>query len=203
MQPILVSYDQSGQTNFWPQPTHIFFNQHFVFINLYQHAKKYAFSSCSGDIVNLKTLQSDWVRAFWPICQEPDFPKYGISSRIKQIISTSFKDQIQKKLMTKFSNKSPKPYFWPHFSNFWDKTFFGKNPALSCKTHRPLTSCWVSEKPNSFTNSRVKMGKAVASSYSPHQKFLDTGIISKTFQQSWKQYSFREILTGSAKFYRS
>ena len=47
------------------------------------------------------------------------------------------------------------------------------------------------------------MGKAVASSYSPHQKFLDTGIINKTFQQSQKQDSFREILTGSAKFYRS
>ena len=55
-------------------PTQIFFNQLLISINLYQHAKNQAFSSlCSGDIVNLKILQSDWSRAFWPISQEPDF----------------------------------------------------------------------------------------------------------------------------------
>ena len=26
----------------------------------------------SGDIVNLKILQSHWPRAFWPISQEPE-----------------------------------------------------------------------------------------------------------------------------------
>ena len=36
--------------------------------------KNQAFSSfCSRDIVNLKILQSDWSRAFWPISLEPDF----------------------------------------------------------------------------------------------------------------------------------
>ena len=38
--------------------------------------KNQAFPSfCSGDIVNLKILQSDWPRAFWPISQKPEFSK--------------------------------------------------------------------------------------------------------------------------------
>ena len=28
---------------------------------------------CSGDIVSLKILQSDWLRVLWPISQEADF----------------------------------------------------------------------------------------------------------------------------------
>ena len=43
-------------------------------MNLYQHAKNPAFPSlCSRDMDDLKILQSDWPRAFWPISQEPDF----------------------------------------------------------------------------------------------------------------------------------
>ena len=43
-------------------------------MNLYQYPKNQAFSSfCSRDIVNLKLLQADWSRAFWPISQDPDF----------------------------------------------------------------------------------------------------------------------------------
>ena len=43
-------------------------------MTLYQHTKNQAFSSfCSGDIGNLKILQSDWTRAFRPISHEPDF----------------------------------------------------------------------------------------------------------------------------------
>ena len=43
-------------------------------MNLYQYAKNQTFSLfCSRDIVNLKTLQSDWSRAFWPISREPEF----------------------------------------------------------------------------------------------------------------------------------
>ena len=40
-------------------------------MNLYQHATNQAFSSFfSGNIVDLKILQSDWPRAFWHIIQE-------------------------------------------------------------------------------------------------------------------------------------
>ena len=41
-------------------------------MNLYQHAKNEAVSSiCAGEmVVDLKILQSEWLRAFWPISQE-------------------------------------------------------------------------------------------------------------------------------------
>ena len=45
-------------------------------MNLHQDAKNQAFLSiCSRDLVDLKILQSDWPRAFWPISQEPDYPQ--------------------------------------------------------------------------------------------------------------------------------
>ena len=45
-------------------------------MNLYQNEKNLAISStCYGDIGNLKILQSDWLRAFWPISSELDFSR--------------------------------------------------------------------------------------------------------------------------------
>ena len=50
------------------------FNQFLTSMNPHQHAKNQAFTSfCSSDIAHLKILQSDWLRAFWPILLEPDF----------------------------------------------------------------------------------------------------------------------------------
>ena len=50
-------------------------------------------------------------------------------------------DQIQKKLMTKFSDKLKKPYFGP-FSQFLGQFKKKKKPALSrTTTHQPLTPC--------------------------------------------------------------
>ena len=43
-------------------------------------------------------------------------------------------DQIQKKLMTKFSDKLKKTLLLAHFPNFWDNFFLKKTPALSCTT---------------------------------------------------------------------
>ena len=55
-------------------PKQKIFDQLLIFVNLYQHTKNEAISSiCSGEIVDLKILQSDWLRAFWPISQEQDF----------------------------------------------------------------------------------------------------------------------------------
>ena len=42
-------------------------------------------SICSGEIVDLKILQSDWLRAFWPISQKQDFSQYGICAGTQQI----------------------------------------------------------------------------------------------------------------------
>ena len=40
-------------------------------MDFYRHAKNEAISSiCSAEIVHLKILQSDWLRAFWPIIQD-------------------------------------------------------------------------------------------------------------------------------------
>ena len=86
-------------------------------MNLHQHAKNQAFSSfCSRDIVDLKILQSDWLNAFWPISHEPDFSQVGDLCNNIAININFFTDQIQRKVMTKFSNKFKKPFFgsfWP------------------------------------------------------------------------------------------
>ena len=36
-------------------------------------SKETVSSICSGKIVHLEILQSDWLRGFWPISQEQDF----------------------------------------------------------------------------------------------------------------------------------
>ena len=54
-------------------PNQKIFNQLLIFVDFYRHAKNEAISSiCSAEIVHLKILQSDWLRAFWPIIQEQD-----------------------------------------------------------------------------------------------------------------------------------
>ena len=55
----------------WPRPFSTMlgmvkiFDQLLVFVSLYQHAENEVI--CSGEIIDLKILQSDWLRAFWPI----------------------------------------------------------------------------------------------------------------------------------------
>ena len=50
------------------------FQSTFNFHEFVSICKKLGFSLyCSRDIVDLKTLQSDWPRAFWSISQEQDF----------------------------------------------------------------------------------------------------------------------------------
>ena len=56
-----------------PMPNQKIFDQLF-FVNLYQNVKKEAVSSiCSGERVDLKILQPNWLRAFWSTSQEQDF----------------------------------------------------------------------------------------------------------------------------------
>ena len=62
-----------------------------IFVNLYQHGKNQAISSiCCGEIVDLKILQSDWQKVFWPISQ--NWP--------------IFHAKIWKNLMIKFQGKT-------------------------------------------------------------------------------------------------
>ena len=67
-------------------------------MNLHQYAKNQAFSSfCSRDIVNLKVLQSDWLRAFWPISQEPDFSQvWDLCKNTANIIKLLYRQNSEK-----------------------------------------------------------------------------------------------------------
>ena len=58
------------------------FDQVLFFVKLYQNAKNKAVSLIySGEIVDLKILQSDWLREFWPIYLEQNFPQiYDLNS---------------------------------------------------------------------------------------------------------------------------
>ena len=68
-------------------PTSKVFKHLLIFVNLYQQEKNEAVSSiCSGEMVDLKILQSDWLRAFWPISQEQGFFLNMICAKMQQII---------------------------------------------------------------------------------------------------------------------
>ena len=63
------------------------FDQLLIFVILYQDAKNYIVSLiCSGEMVDLKVLEFDWLRPFWLIYQKQDFPKYRICTGTQQII---------------------------------------------------------------------------------------------------------------------
>ena len=55
-------------------PNQKIFNQLLISVNLHEHAKNAVVSSiCSGEIVHLNIMQSDWLLAFWPVSQEWHF----------------------------------------------------------------------------------------------------------------------------------
>ena len=68
-------------------------------MNLHQYAKNQAFSSFySRDIVNLKILQSDWSRTFWPISQEPNFSQvWDFYKNIANIIKFLYRPNSEKR----------------------------------------------------------------------------------------------------------
>ena len=67
-------------------------------MNLHPYAKNQAFSSfCSRDILNLKILQPDWSRAFWPISQEPDFAQvWDLCKNIANIVKFLYRPNSEK-----------------------------------------------------------------------------------------------------------
>ena len=69
-------------------PNQKIFNQILNFVNLHQHAKNEDVSLISsGEIIDLKTLESDWLRVFWPISRVQDFfPKHRICPGTQHII---------------------------------------------------------------------------------------------------------------------
>ena len=67
IESILESRDQLG--------TPIFDHAHkkFMWICIKVQKKKAISLICSGDMIDYKILQPDWLRKFWPICQEQKF----------------------------------------------------------------------------------------------------------------------------------
>ena len=84
-------------------------------MNLYQHAKNEAVSSiCSGEMADLKMLQSDQLRAFWPISQKQDFPQiYDLCRNTANNINLEKPiDPIPRKhLDRKQDQRTDRPYF--------------------------------------------------------------------------------------------
>ena len=68
----------------WPHPFITMpnqknFNKLLIFESLYKYAKNEAVLSInSGEIVDLKILESDWLRAIGLYLRKKIFPKYGI-----------------------------------------------------------------------------------------------------------------------------
>ena len=70
----LESRIQIGEIYILTMPDQKHLKQLLIFVNLYQHAKsESAILICSGEKIHLKILQSDWLRAFWPISKKQNF----------------------------------------------------------------------------------------------------------------------------------
>ena len=113
-------------------PTPKSFHQLFIFVNLYQIAKNHAISLISsGYRVDLKILQSDWRRVFWPIYQEQDF--FHIQDLCMNTASNkNFHYRTNSvKINDQIFQQIEKTLVLANLSNFGGKKFFPKNPGLS------------------------------------------------------------------------
>ena len=114
------------------------FSQLLIFLNLYQHAKNEAVSLiCYGKMLDLKILQSEWLRAFWPISQEQHFLQLeDLYRNMVNNIHFFIIEQIQGKSITNFLFKFKKSNFCPIFGPF-PQFFRAKNvfpKTLACIT---------------------------------------------------------------------
>ena len=102
-------------------------------MNLYQHAKNKAITLIhSGDMVDLKILQSDWLRIIWSISQEPNVSQIFVQNSANNINlnyrtnSVKINDQIFQKIQkTLFS-----PIFCPSSQCLGQKKFSRKSSSV-------------------------------------------------------------------------
>ena len=91
-------------------------------------------SICSGKIFDLKILESDWLRAFWPISLEQDFSQIQVLCRSTanninfHYRTNSVKINVQIFLI--IEKTLFLAYFWPISPIFGTKKVFLKNSAL-------------------------------------------------------------------------
>ena len=112
-------------------------------MNSYQHSKNQDISAiCTRDIVDLKILLSDWLKAFWQIYQEPNF-SYISDLRKNTANNINVLYRILKKLITKFYNKFIKPVLGPSSLFLEPNIFFKKSGPIR-------NFIWVSEAISKF-----------------------------------------------------
>ena len=103
------------------------FQSTFNFHEFPSTCKKQVFSSfCSRDIVNLKILKSDWLRAFWPKSQEADFSQVqDLCNNASNNINFLYRTNSEKTNNQIFQYILKNPIFDP-FSIYLGQFFFFK-----------------------------------------------------------------------------
>ena len=164
---VLESRDQIGHIHFWPCTTkHFLIN--FQFIRTCFNMQKMRISSiCSGEMVDLKILQSELLRAFWPISQEKNLSQIeDLCRNTENNINFHYRTNSGK-IYDQIFLWIQKPLFWPIFGSFpllWGlKKVIPKNLVLSRTAWQGfLVQCRNSEKPNdlirenTLTDSRME-----------------------------------------------
>ena len=100
------------------------FDELLIFVNLYQHAKNEAVSLiCNGEIIDLKILKSDGLKAFWSISLEQDFSRMpDLGKSIANNINFDYRTNSVK-------NQWPNYFFKFKILNFWRYGWLN-NPAM-------------------------------------------------------------------------
>ena len=82
-------------------------------------------------MIDLKILQPDWLRRFWPISQEQTFSQiWNLCRNAANDIKFHYNSL---KINAKFFNKFKKPCFLAHFGSIFP--IFGEHFFLSGKSH--------------------------------------------------------------------
>ena len=91
--------------------------------------------------VDLRILQSDWLRAFWPVSQESDFSQvWDLCNNTANNKNFLYRTNSEKGV-TKFSNKFKKTLFLVHFLHYWGIFFFKSSGSVTHDTTWVTTQC--------------------------------------------------------------
>ena len=94
------------------------FDQLLIFVNFYHHAKNKAVSLIfSGEMVDLKILQSEWLRAFWSIPHEKDLSQREYLGR-NTANNINFHYRTKSGKINDQSSLKLKKTIWPIFCPF-------------------------------------------------------------------------------------
>ena len=138
IQPILESCDQTGHIHSAHAHPKSFWST-FNLCELVSTWKKLGyFIDLFWRYSWLKILQSDWLRTFWPISQEPEFSQmWDLCRNTANNINFHYRKHSVKINDKMFQHIQKNPVFGPfltHFPNFWSKKrFFEKSGSVMHK----------------------------------------------------------------------